>query len=172
MTNAIPTWSAYFLHPLLFNPISLLLHPIHHRSIMKSSTVLALSAAIIPASAGVHKMKLNKISLDEQLKSYTMHDMTKMLANKYHKLSPVDRHMKEMFSPQGGHTVPVNNYMNAQCRLSCCLLCHSLTATRLFRDFYWHAATGFQSHHGHGKLQSVDSIVGMLVDRLLSAQQI
>jgi saccharopepsin len=82
---------------------------------MKSATLLALSAALAPAAAGVHKTKLQKISLDEQLKTHTMHDMTKMLGNKYQRLSPLNRHMQEMFAPQGGHKLPVTNYMNAQC---------------------------------------------------------
>jgi saccharopepsin len=83
---------------------------------MKTSALLAVSAAIATASAEPHRMKLNKISLDEQLKSYTMHDMGHMLAQKYgHKLSATEMRLKEMFSPRAGHKVPVNNYMNAQC---------------------------------------------------------
>jgi saccharopepsin len=85
---------------------------------MKATAVLLSAAMVGSATAGVHKMKLQKIPLDEQLKSYTMHDMTKMLGQKYgqHKLTPFDFYMKNMFANKGGHHVPVNNYMNAQCK--------------------------------------------------------
>jgi saccharopepsin len=84
---------------------------------MKAAALLAVTAAMAgSASAGVHKMKLSKVPLEEQLKSHSMHDMGKLLSQKYgRKLSRMDMHLKEMFAPQTGHKLPVNNYMNAQC---------------------------------------------------------
>ena len=85
---------------------------------MKTAAILA-AAAMAGADAKLHKMKMKKISLDEQLKSYTMHDMSRMLGQKYSRYSRGSDYMEEMFSIKGGHKVPVTNYMNAQCMLSC-----------------------------------------------------
>jgi len=83
---------------------------------MKTAALLAVSAALAgSASAGVHKAKLQKVTLDEQLKTYQMHDMGKQLAQKYsHKLTGMDMRLKNKFSATAGHTLPVENYMNAQ----------------------------------------------------------
>jgi saccharopepsin len=84
---------------------------------MKYAALLAASALMAGAEAKVHKMKMKKIPLDEQLKSYTMHDMSRVLSQKYSKYTRGNQYMETMFSSQGGHKVPVTNYMNAQCML-------------------------------------------------------
>jgi len=83
---------------------------------MKSTSVVAAAALMGGAAAGTHRMKLNKIPLDEQLKSATMHDLTTQLGQKYLRQSPRDFFRREMMAPTAGHKVPVNNYMNAQCK--------------------------------------------------------
>ena len=85
---------------------------------MKTAAILA-AAVLAGADAKVHKMKLKKVPLDEQLKSYTMHDMSRMLGQKYSRYTRGSEFMEEMFSTKGGHKVPVTNYMNAQCMFLC-----------------------------------------------------
>lgn len=86
---------------------------------MKTTTFITAAAALAGgAEAGKHRMKLQKVPLEEQLKGATMHDLTRQLGQKY--LKSADRmHTKEVFTPRGGHRVPVSNYMNAQCMLVC-----------------------------------------------------
>ncbi|KAF2670853.1 aspartyl proteinase [Microthyrium microscopicum] len=87
---------------------------------MRTAAVAAAAALVGGAAAGTHKMKLNKISLDEQLKGATMHELTRQLGQKYLRHTDRDFHIREMFSSpvskpsKGGHVVPVTNYMNAQ----------------------------------------------------------
>jgi saccharopepsin len=77
-------------------------------------TPLVLAAALGGADARIHKLKMNKIPLEEQLKAYTMHDMSRMMGAKYAQQNP-SHQFWEAFSSQGsGHKVPVTNYMNAQ----------------------------------------------------------
>jgi len=80
---------------------------------MKTSAI-AGAMLLAGANAEVHKLKMKKIPLGEQLKSYTMHDMSRMLGQKYARFTAGDEYMQEMFSLKGGHKVPVTNYMNAQ----------------------------------------------------------
>jgi hypothetical protein len=95
--------------------------------IMKTAAVVA-AAVLAGAEAKVHKMKMQKISLDEQLKSFTMHDMSRMLGQKYSRYTRGSEYMEEMFSIQGGHKVPVTNYMNAQCMSSYLILSASIAS--------------------------------------------
>jgi saccharopepsin len=80
---------------------------------MKAAALAALFAG--GASAGVHKMKLDKVSLQEQLEMHSMEEMGQLLGQKYSANSARDMHLRAMFSPSGGHRVPVTNFANAQC---------------------------------------------------------
>ncbi|KFY73834.1 hypothetical protein V499_06101 [Pseudogymnoascus sp. VKM F-103] len=70
------------------------------------------------ASAGVHKMKLQKIPLAEQLEFANVETHVRSLGQKYMGIRPqthVDAVFQEPSSvKQGGHLVPVSNFLNAQ----------------------------------------------------------
>ncbi|KAF2967811.1 hypothetical protein GQX73_g5755 [Xylaria multiplex] len=80
-----------------------------------------LSAAVLLGSAqagGVHKMKLQKVPLSEQLESIPIETQIKGLGQKYLGARP-DSHAEAVF--QGGnlhvdkdHPLPISNFMNAQ----------------------------------------------------------
>jgi saccharopepsin len=74
------------------------------------------------ASAGVHKMKLQKIPLAEQLEFANVETHVRSLGQKYMGIRPqthVDAVFQESSSvKQGGHLVPVSNFLNAQCKPS------------------------------------------------------
>ncbi|MCJ1449105.1 MAG: Vacuolar protease A [Stictis urceolatum] len=70
------------------------------------------------ASAGVHKMKIQKIPLGEQLEHMDVNAQVQALGQKYMGVRP-QLHQEEMFRDtslhiDGGHPVPVSNFMNAQ----------------------------------------------------------
>lgn len=82
------------------------------------SALLTAAALVGSAQAGVHKMKLNKVSLEEQLASYSVEQQVQGLSQKYLGARPTSR-ADVMFSAQapkadGVHPVPVTNFMNAQ----------------------------------------------------------
>jgi len=82
------------------------------------ATALAAGALLGSASAGVHKMKLQKVPLSEQLEKYDIGTHVKALGQKYMGVRPTG-HREEMFKDtsidtSGGHEVPVNNFLNAQ----------------------------------------------------------
>jgi saccharopepsin len=72
------------------------------------------------ASAGVHKMPLKKVSLSEQLAGANIDTHVKHLGQKYMGIRP-QSHVDEMFKETSihmdgaDHTVPVSNFLNAQC---------------------------------------------------------
>lgn len=79
-----------------------------------------LTAAVLlgSAQAGVHKMKLKKIPLSEQLETVPLHTQMERLSQKYMGIRP-DNHVDAMFKDTsvhvgGNHPVPVTNFMNAQ----------------------------------------------------------
>jgi len=88
---------------------------------MKTGTVVAAAALLAgSAQAGVHKLKLNKVPLEEQLKNVPIHAQARQLGQKYLGNRP-KTHFDAMFEPQsvdfhgdGKHPVPVSNFMNAQ----------------------------------------------------------
>ncbi|TKA61654.1 hypothetical protein B0A49_10581 [Cryomyces minteri] len=85
---------------------------------MKGAFLLAAGALLGSASAGVHKMKLKKVPLSEQLEHTTINEQMKALGQKYMGIRP-QGHANEMFKDtsihvDGGHPVPVNNFLNAQ----------------------------------------------------------
>lgn len=84
---------------------------------MKSSVVLAAALAGT-AQAGVHKMKLQKIPLEEQLAGSSVEAQVHQLGQKYLGARPAGR-IDLMFNgkapqAQAGHPVPITNFMNAQ----------------------------------------------------------
>ena len=95
---------------------------------MKSEFILAVSAALFgSAQCGVHKLKLDKIPLSEQLERADIAAHAKSLFNKYSGQkamgSPPVSHQGEMFKEtsipvyEADHPVPVSNFLNAQCML-------------------------------------------------------
>ncbi|KAG5950511.1 saccharopepsin [Claviceps sorghi] len=82
------------------------------------NALIAAAALAGSAQAGVHKMKLQKISLEEQLAGASIEQQVQHLGQKYLGARPLSR-ADAMFSsaapqPKGGHLVPVTNFMNAQ----------------------------------------------------------
>ncbi|OTA99159.1 hypothetical protein M426DRAFT_325397 [Hypoxylon sp. CI-4A] len=79
-----------------------------------------LTAAVLlgSAQAGVHKMKLKKIPLSEQLESYPIETQMKAIGQKYLGARP-DTHAQAVFQDTSihvdkDHPVPISNFMNAQ----------------------------------------------------------
>lgn len=103
---------------------------------MKTAILLAAGALASPAVAGVHKMKLQKVPLSEQLVSQqhrhvamtlesdnsqkyaNIQEHAKALGQKYMGIKP-ENHAEQMFKApyvaDGSHPVPVSNFLNAQC---------------------------------------------------------
>jgi saccharopepsin len=83
----------------------------------------AIAAAAVllgTANAGIHKLPLKKISLSEQLAYANIDTHAKHLGQKYMGIRP-QSHIDEMFKEtsiheEGGHKVPVSNFLNAQCK--------------------------------------------------------
>ncbi|KAJ6096186.1 hypothetical protein N7486_006932 [Penicillium sp. IBT 16267x] len=85
---------------------------------MKSVALLTASVLLGSASAEVHKLKLNKVPLSEQLTTHNIDAHVHALGQKYMGIRP-DRHQEMMFQetsikPQAGHDVLVDNFLNAQ----------------------------------------------------------
>ncbi|KAI9878318.1 MAG: Vacuolar protease A [Pleopsidium flavum] len=86
---------------------------------MKNALILAAGALLGSVSAGVHKMKLQKIPLSEQLENTDITTHVKALGQKYMGIRP-QGHEEEMFrdtsihSDKDSHPVPVSNFLNAQ----------------------------------------------------------
>ncbi|RAL64682.1 hypothetical protein DID88_001714 [Monilinia fructigena] len=80
---------------------------------------LAAASLLGSVSAGVHKMPLKKVSLNEQLATANMDAHAKHLGQKYMGVRP-QSHAEEMFKETsvhlegGDHSVPVSNFLNAQ----------------------------------------------------------
>lgn len=80
--------------------------------------LLTAAALLGAAEAGVHKMKLQKIPLSEQLESLPIDLQMKGLGQKFMGGRP-ESHAQAMFSEQSvhadkNHPVPISNFMNAQ----------------------------------------------------------
>jgi len=85
---------------------------------MKPSNFFVAGTLLGSAMAGVHRAPLKKIPLTEQLSSYDIHTHMRALGQKYMGVRP-ERINEEMFkteevSVDGGHPVPVSNFLNAQ----------------------------------------------------------
>lgn len=84
---------------------------------MKTSILLAAGSLLTSASAGVHKMKLTKVPLSEQLKYANFEEHAKALGQKYMGIkheSHIERVFKAPYVADGTHPVPVENFLNAQ----------------------------------------------------------
>ncbi|KAI9745959.1 MAG: Vacuolar protease A [Claussenomyces sp. TS43310] len=81
------------------------------------SALFAAAMLLGSASAGVHKMKLQKVSLSEQLEYADIDAQMKHLGQKYMGVRP-STHKDEMFRDTSihvdDHIVPVSNFLNAQ----------------------------------------------------------
>jgi saccharopepsin len=82
-------------------------------------TTAALAALLGTAAAGVHKMKLEKIPLDQQLQAASITDQVKALRHKYSQKfmgGPTEDIFKHtaIDLQKGPHNVPVENFLNAQ----------------------------------------------------------
>lgn len=86
---------------------------------MKASILLAASTLLGSTMAAVHKMPLKKIPLSEQLAHHDIATQVKHLGQKYMGVRP-SKHEEELYKIQdvdadgSGHTIPVNNFLNAQ----------------------------------------------------------
>jgi saccharopepsin len=80
-----------------------------------------LTAAMLlgSAQASVHKLKLQKVPLAEQLESVPINTQLEHLGQKYMGLRPRQSHADAVFNGmmaevKGNHPVPISNFMNAQ----------------------------------------------------------
>ncbi|CAJ2509614.1 Uu.00g146400.m01.CDS01 [Anthostomella pinea] len=85
---------------------------------MKGAILGAAAVLLGSAQAEVHKMKLKKIPLSEQLESIPMESQMRGLGQKYMGARP-DAHAQAVFQDTSihmdkDHTVPISNFMNAQ----------------------------------------------------------
>ncbi|KAK5995526.1 Vacuolar protease A [Cladobotryum mycophilum] len=82
------------------------------------SALLAAAALVGSAQAGIHKMKLQKVPLSEQLEGSSIEAHAQALGQKYLGVRPQGRadfmFNNKLPQVQGGHPVPVTNFMNAQ----------------------------------------------------------
>lgn len=82
--------------------------------------LIAAAALLGSVQAGTHKLPLKKVSLSEQLEYANIDTHVKHLGQKYMGVRP-DKHASEMFKEtsvhgeKGDHSVPVSNFLNAQC---------------------------------------------------------
>ncbi|KAI0475487.1 vacuolar protease A [Xylariaceae sp. FL0804] len=86
---------------------------------MKGALLGAAAVLLGSAHADVHKMKLKKVPLSEQLETIPIEAQMRGLGQKYMGARP-SSHVEAMFSQgsqvdvQKGHPLPVSNFMNAQ----------------------------------------------------------
>lgn len=93
--------------------------------------LLTAAALLGGAEAAVHKMKLQKVPLADQLESIPIDAQMRGLGQKYMGARPVS-HVDAMFKPTEvdatkDHPVPISNFMNAQCKLPLPLCCFYAT---------------------------------------------
>lgn len=85
---------------------------------MKTAILLAATSLLSSATAGgVHKLKLKKVPLSEQLKHASIQEQARALGQKYMGLkaeSHVEQVFKAPYVADGTHLVPVSNFLNAQ----------------------------------------------------------
>lgn len=82
------------------------------------TTVFAAAALLGSVSGAIHKLPLKKVPLSEQLAGASIDHHVKHLGQKYMGIRP-ENQMEEMFREtsihtEGGHVVPVSNFLNAQ----------------------------------------------------------
>ncbi|CAL5872476.1 uncharacterized protein PFLUO_LOCUS6740 [Penicillium psychrofluorescens] len=84
---------------------------------MKSIALLTASALLGSAAAEVHKLKINKVPLEEQLKTHNFDDQVRALGQKYMGYRPQSHDntfQDTSLKGSAGHDVLVDNFMNAQ----------------------------------------------------------
>ncbi|GAQ04331.1 vacuolar protease A [Aspergillus lentulus] len=84
---------------------------------MKSTSLLTASVLLGSASAAVHKLKLNKVPLDEQLYTHNIDAHVRALGQKYMGIRPnVHQELLEenSLNDMSRHDVLVDNFLNAQ----------------------------------------------------------
>ncbi|KAF2000542.1 aspartyl proteinase [Amniculicola lignicola CBS 123094] len=84
---------------------------------MKTAILVAAGSLLGGANAGVHKMKLKKIPLSEQLTHASIQEQAQALGQKYMGVK-TESHLEQVFKApytgDGAHPVPVTNFLNAQ----------------------------------------------------------
>lgn len=85
---------------------------------MKASILVAATTLLGTSMAGIHKMPLKKVPLSEQLAHHDISTQLKHLGQKYMGIRP-SQHEEQLFKTEdfeidGGHAVPINNFLNAQ----------------------------------------------------------
>lgn len=85
------------------------------------STLITASALLGSAAAGVHHMKLEKVPLDQQFAAASVKDHVRALGQKYSQkfmnAKTEDIFRDTSIHADGGFDVPVENFLNAQCKL-------------------------------------------------------
>ncbi|KAF3763041.1 hypothetical protein M406DRAFT_83961 [Cryphonectria parasitica EP155] len=83
---------------------------------MKGAMLSAMLFGASAQAAGVHKMKIQKIPLEEQMKAFPLQQQAKWLEQKYSgDWNPFSSQQQQQpISIEKGHQVPIENYLNAQ----------------------------------------------------------
>ncbi|KAF7506474.1 Vacuolar protease A [Endocarpon pusillum] len=86
---------------------------------MRTSLAVAATTLLGSASAGIHRMKLQKIPFEQQLQNANIGDLAGALAHKYGPQKIMGQPSEDIFrhtsiDADKGHTVPVENFLNAQ----------------------------------------------------------
>ncbi|KAL2171778.1 hypothetical protein VTG60DRAFT_1776 [Thermothelomyces hinnuleus] len=86
---------------------------------MKGDVLLTAAVLLGSAQGAVHKMKLQKIPLSEQLEAVPINTQLEHLGQKYMGLRPRESQADAVFrgmiaDVKGNHPVPISNFMNAQ----------------------------------------------------------
>jgi saccharopepsin len=79
--------------------------------------LVAASALLGVASAGIHRMKLEKVPLETQLNGANIGHHMNALKQKYSQkfMGPTEDIFREQSIKGDPHDVPVENFLNAQC---------------------------------------------------------
>ncbi|KAG8162054.1 hypothetical protein KVR01_007819 [Diaporthe batatas] len=81
---------------------------------MKGAMLSAMLFGASAQAAGVHKMKIQKIPFEDQMKAFPMQDQVKYLEQKYSGAQHPFGYNEPNIEPNKDHTVPITNYLNAQ----------------------------------------------------------
>jgi saccharopepsin len=81
---------------------------------MKGAMLSAMLFGASAQAAGVHKMKIQKIPFEDQMKAFPMQDQIKYLEQKYSGAQHPFGYNEPSIEPNKDHTVPITNYLNAQ----------------------------------------------------------
>lgn len=81
---------------------------------MKGAMLSAMLLGASAQAAGVHKMKIQKIPFEDQMKAFPMQDQIKYLEQKYSGAQHPFGYSEPTIEPTKDHPVPITNYLNAQ----------------------------------------------------------